>query len=140
VAVNVELKHGVPSRRTLARGAARAVGESGADVMFSSFDPLLLGLVGAYAPGAPRAFLTYPDQARWADVLQGTARPPALRALHLERTQAVTTDLARYVERGLRLGAWTVNDEAEARALVRMGVASIITDAPGRVLAALARA
>jgi glycerophosphoryl diester phosphodiesterase len=46
--------------------------------------------------------------------------------------------LARYARRGLRLGVWTVNDPREAINLVRLGVASIITDAPGTILKALA--
>jgi glycerophosphoryl diester phosphodiesterase len=57
--------------------------------------------------------------------------------VHIERTQAAGQDLGRYAPRGLRLGAWTVNDAAEARDLVRRGVATIITDRPGEMLAAL---
>jgi glycerophosphoryl diester phosphodiesterase len=37
----------------------------------------------------------------------------------------------------LRLGVWTVNEPREAAALVESGVASIITDRPGDVLAGL---
>jgi glycerophosphoryl diester phosphodiesterase len=43
------------------------------------------------------------------------------------------------VRRGLTVGAWTVNDPREARDLVGIGVTSIITDAPGEVLAELSR-
>jgi glycerophosphoryl diester phosphodiesterase len=35
------------------------------------------------------------------------------------------------------VGVWTVNDPAEARELVRLGAASIITDSPGEMLRAL---
>ena len=139
VGVNVELKHEVPSRAVLARGTAEIVRDSGADVLFSSFDPLLLAMVGARAPEVPRALLTHSDQKAWAGALQETARRPLVAALHIERTQATADALARYRRRGLRVGVWTVNDPAEARELVRLGAASIITDHPGEMLAALSR-
>ena len=137
VAVNVEMKHEVPDRRALARGTVADVRASGADVLLSSFDPLLLGLAGAFGPAVPRALLTHRDQGRWAEALQEQVRPALVRALHLERTQADPESLARYRRRGLRVGVWTVNDPAEARELVRLGAASIITDAPGEMLRAL---
>jgi glycerophosphoryl diester phosphodiesterase len=139
VAVNVELKHDVPERRTLARGALDAVRASGADVCLSSFDPALLAMALAAAPHVPRALLVHSGQARWADLLQEVVRPPLVGALHLERTQAAPRLLARCARRRLRCGAWTVNDEREAIDLVGAGVQTIITDAPGAVLGALSR-
>jgi glycerophosphoryl diester phosphodiesterase len=139
IGVNVELKHEVPSRAVLARATAEIVRDSGADVLLSSFDPLLLALAGARAPEVPRALLTHRDQKAWAGVLQEAARRPLIAALHIERTQATPDALARYRRRGLRVGVWTVNDVAEARELVRLGAASIITDHPGEMLAALSR-
>jgi glycerophosphoryl diester phosphodiesterase len=47
--------------------------------------------------------------------------------------------VARYLRKGLRVGAWTVNDLDEAVRLARLGVASIITDRPGDVLRELTR-
>jgi glycerophosphoryl diester phosphodiesterase len=138
VAVNVEMKHEVPSRAALARETTRIVRASGADVLLSSFDPLLLALAAGFGPGLRRALLTHEDQGRWADVLQEAARPGLVQALHLERTQA-KGGVARYAARGLRLGVWTVNDPREAADLVTMGVGSIITDRPGAMIAALTR-
>ena len=137
VAVNVELKHEVPSRNALAKATAEVVREAGADVLFSSFDPLLLGLVGARAPKVPRALLFQHEQKRWAEGVQESARPPVVGAIHVERTQADADAFARYRRRKLRIGVWTVNDPAEARELVRLGALSIITDRPGEILAAL---
>ena len=139
IGVNVELKHEVPSRAVLARATAEIVRNSGADVLLSSFDPLLLAMAGARAPEVPRALLTHRDQKAWAGALQEGARRPLVAALHIERTQATPDALARYRRRGLRVGVWTVNDVAEARELVRLGAASIITDHPGEMLAALSR-
>jgi glycerophosphoryl diester phosphodiesterase len=138
VAVNVEMKHEVPSRLTLARETVRIVRSAGADVILSSFDPLLLAMGGAFGPEIPRALLTHSKQARWADILQEAAWPPAVQALHIERIQA-TAGASRYVRRGLRLGVWTVNDASEAEGLARLGALSIITDRPGALIAALTR-
>jgi glycerophosphoryl diester phosphodiesterase len=137
VGVNVEMKHDVADRTALAHGTARAVRATGADVLFSSFDPLLLGLAASFARAIPRALLVRAAQPLWADLVQRVARPPLLGWLHLERTQAQTHRLARYKRRGLRLGVWTVNDPREAAVLVALGVASIITDAPGSIRKAL---
>ena len=138
VAVNVEMKHDVPGRATLARETTRIVAESGADVLLSSFDPLLLSMAAARAPSIPRAFLVHGRQRAWADALQRAIRPPAVQAIHLERTQTDPRAIARTLALGLRVGVWTVNDPREAVDLVRLGVERIITDAPGVVLAALA--
>jgi glycerophosphoryl diester phosphodiesterase len=138
VAVNVEMKHDVPRRRSLARDTVATVAASGADVLLSSFDPLLLALAAAYAPSAARALLTQTRQPRWASALQEVVRPPVVAALHIERTQARSDAIARYRARGLRVGVWTVNDPAEARELASLGAASIITDHPGEMLRALA--
>ncbi len=134
--VNVEMKHDVPSRLSLARATVQIVRSSGADVLLSSFDPLLLAVAAATDPRIPRALLTHEGQALWADALREAVRPPWARALHLERTQ-VGGSVARYLRRGLRVGAWTVNDPDEARRLVGLGVASIITDRPGEMCSAL---
>jgi len=40
---------------------------------------------------------------------------------------------------GLEVHAWTINDEAEARALVEMGVDGIMTDFPDRIARAIGR-
>ena len=137
VAVNVEMKHDVPRRRVLASHTVAIVQASGADVLLSSFDPLLLVLVARHAPSLGRALLTQSRQRLWADALEEAMRPPLVAGLHIERTQGAPDVIARYRRRGLRIGAWTVNDPAEARELVRLGVASIITDHPGEIRRAL---
>jgi glycerophosphoryl diester phosphodiesterase len=139
VAVNVEMKHDVPRRRGLARDTIAIIQASGADVLLSSFDPLLLALAAAHAPSTRRALLTQHGQPRWAAALQEAMRPSLVTALHLELAQATPVALARYCRRGLRVGVWTVNDPAEARELIRLGAASIITDHPGEIREALAR-
>jgi glycerophosphoryl diester phosphodiesterase len=139
VAVNVEMKHDVADRAALARATVKLVRASGADVLLSSFDPLLLAMAAAFAPSLRRALLVHARQRRWADLLQERARPPLVSALHLERTQTDPRAIARYLQRGLRIGVWTVNDPREGRDLVALGVASIITDEAGAMLAAVTR-
>jgi glycerophosphoryl diester phosphodiesterase len=139
VAVNVEMKHDVPSRTKLARETLRIVRKFAADVLLSSFDPLLLSMAAAIAPSVPRALLVHDGQGLAADLLQEATRPPWVHAIHLERTQVDPGAVARYTRRGLRIGAWTVDEPQEASELVRLGVASIITDSPGEMLAALSR-
>lgn len=137
VAVNVEMKHDVPSRASLARATIRAVRESRADVLLSSFDPALLAMAAALAPGIRRALLVHSRQRRWADLLQRRVRPPAVTSLHLERTQTDARVVSDALRRGLRVGVWTVNDPREAADLVALGVATIITDQPGPILDAI---
>jgi glycerophosphoryl diester phosphodiesterase len=137
VAVNVEMKHDVRHRSSLARATVAVIRASGADVLLSSFDPLLLAMAAVSGPGIPRALLTHARQQRAADVLQELARPPFVRALHVERAQATAEVLARHRRRGLRIGVWTVNDPDDARQLVRLGAATIISDRPGDISLAL---
>jgi len=137
VAVNVEMKHDVPSRASLARATLRAVRESRADVLLSSFDPLLLAMAAAIAPSTRRALLVHSRQRRWADLVQARVRPPAVTSLHLERTQTDPRFIQGALRRGLRVGVWTVNDAREAADLVALGVATIITDQPGAMLEAV---
>ncbi|MCL2449042.1 MAG: glycerophosphodiester phosphodiesterase, partial [Polyangiaceae bacterium] len=94
------------------------------------------------APAVPRALLTHARQMRAADVVRDLLRGPLTRlvpAVHLEQAQATGEAVARYRSRGLRVGVWTVNDPAAAASLAVLGVGSIITDAPGAVVAALYR-
>ncbi len=137
VAVNVEMKHDVPDRLALARACSRVIAQTQVDVLLSSFDPTLLAMAATLAPRLPRALLVHSRQARWADALQALARRPAFEAIHLERTQTDPRTIARHVARGLRVGVWTVNDPVEARDLVALGVATIITDHAGPMVEAL---
>ncbi len=136
--VNVELKADVPDRRRLARAAVRAVRTGPrCTIVWSSFHPALVLAAGVLDPRSERAILV---GGRTRPL--GTALPLAMRrmvsAAHLEDRIATAPRLARLARAGLRLVAWTVNDAARARALVREGVSWIITDRPGEILAALA--
>lgn len=137
VAVNVELKHDVPSRLDLARAAVAAFRAQPADVLWSSFDPLLLAIVAVLLPVSRRALLVESRGSAWADRLDWLAYRPFVTALHSDARRP-RERAARCAKRGLRWGVWTVNDPHEATDLVALGARTVITDAPDMVLAALA--
>jgi glycerophosphoryl diester phosphodiesterase len=133
VALNVEMKHDVPSRVALIEPMRRALRRSRGDVLLSSFDPFLLVATAVVLPSVRRALLTSRAQRR--HVPSAFIATPYIHALHLERTQTQPAVLAAFRRRGLRLGVWTVNDPREAGDLVALGVQSVITDDPGALLA-----
>jgi glycerophosphoryl diester phosphodiesterase len=129
-AVNAELKRDVPSRATLARAASKSIREARADVLVSSFDPLLLTTMRALAPRTPRAYLPLPDAPPFFPAV-------GLHAVHYAREQATAANLARAKQDKLLVGVYTVNGEDEAKKLARLGASWIITDDPARIVAAL---
>jgi glycerophosphoryl diester phosphodiesterase len=135
VAVNVEMKHDVPNRVALVARLGPILRRTRADVLLSSFDPLLLAAAAVAFPSLRRALLTMRAQRPYVPPV--IAVPPYVHALHLERTQTPPDAVARYRRRGLRVGVWTVNDPGEATDLAALGVETIITDAPGALCAAL---
>jgi len=145
--VNVEIKSDVaplsllgdvPDRLRLVRASAAAVKSvGGAEVVFSSFDPLVVASLVAIAPRVPRAILVAASTARAATAL-ALAMRPAVVAVHLEEALCTAPRVARLARAGLRLAAWTVNDPQRAAALVALGVSWIITDSPGAMVSALA--
>ncbi|HEY8086303.1 MAG TPA: glycerophosphodiester phosphodiesterase [Polyangiaceae bacterium] len=135
VAVNVELKHDVPSRRLLVDRVGRLLRRTEVDVLLSSFDPVLLAAAAVVAPRFRRALLTSRDQRR--RVPRALARLPYVHAIHIERTETAPAVVAGHLGRGLRVGVWTVNDPREARDLEALGVETIISDAAGALLGEL---
>lgn len=136
VAVNVELKHDVPSRPALVERVRRTLRRTRADVLLSSFNPLLVAAAAVVLASLPRALLT--SRGQRPRVPHALATRPYVEAVHVQRTQTEPAALARHLRRGLRVGVWTVNDPREAVDLAALGVRTLITDAPGVVLAALA--
>ena len=133
VAVNVEMKHDVPHRPQLARATVGAVRASGADVLSrpstrscSRWPPRLTSHCHARSSpietqgsGAAVLHRDRRDRPSCGRFTSSAPRPP--------RPRWPATAAAVCAS-----GVWTVNDPEEARELVRLGVASIITDQPGR--------
>lgn len=140
--VNVELKAdvspasrlgAVPQRLRVVRMTAAAVKRAArVEVVFSSFDPLSVVALLAAAPRIPRAILVGTTTPRMATVLPLTMWP-AVVAAHLDDALLTSERIERLLRAGLRVAAWTVNDPARADALAALGVAWIISDAPGAI-------
>lgn len=136
---NVELKADVSpaarlgevsDRLRLVRAVTRAVARHrDVEVVFSSFDPLIVLALAAVAPRVPRAILVDPHMPRATTALPIAMRP-AVVAAHIHQRVATARRVARLRYAGLRVVAWTVDDPARARELVECGVEWIITDWP----------
>lgn len=140
LAVNVELKRDAPDRKAIVGATARLLSswDPRHPVLVSSFDPFMLAGF-ALLCDRPRALLLHRDAA-WHQRASFTAGPLGVFAVHIERTLASPASVRRWQARGMSVNVWTVNDEIEARDLAAIGVDGIITDAPGRILAALGSA
>jgi glycerophosphoryl diester phosphodiesterase len=141
--VNVEVKSDVRRRRDLMRGviallSRHAHAERG--VLLSSFDPRFVYQLARALPRVPAAFLfhTKSPMAR-AAALVGAATFTRLgaRAVHPEHTLVTKQRMQAWRSRNALVGVWTVNDEARARDLAKLGVDYLVSDRPGAILKAL---
>ena len=131
VAMNCELKHDVPSRRRLARHAARVLAGARVPLLVSSFDPVTLAIFAREAPEVPRAQLTEHAQGLERELLHRLAKPPLVQVVHPEYVEIDEAFVGRAKARGLRIGTWTVNVPARAKRLLELGVDYVITDDVG---------
>jgi len=132
---NVELKALGLDDGGLAETVARCVvAHDVADcVLVSSFSPFTVRSARRHFPAAvPVALLRERRSTRLFHSLLRTA------ADHPDYTLVNEALLAWARRKGLRVNVWTVNDVAEGRRLVRLGVHGVITNIPGVMRAALA--
>jgi glycerophosphoryl diester phosphodiesterase len=101
--------------------------------LLSSFKDAALAAAKAVAPEYARALLVSEAKEDWQ------VRAKAVEAAGMNvGSKRLTAATAVAIKRaGYALAVWTVNDPAEARALVGMGADCIITDVPDVVLKAL---
>ena len=97
---------------------------AGRDVWVQSFDAGDLLLTRAQDPTIPLAYLVETEAELEASLAMRYA------AVHLEHRLLDDTMHRRLVAAGKSIGVWTVNDEADLRRVVRLGVTMIITDEP----------
>jgi glycerophosphoryl diester phosphodiesterase len=135
--LNVELKADLGGLR-LARCVARLLldGHHEKHVVVSSFQPLCLLALAAFAPSLQRGYLLEPEYPWWLEsgVL---ARLVGRDAVHPADSQLTLERLRRWHARGREVAVWTVDDVARARTLAGWGVDSLITNRPGLLRAAL---
>lgn len=135
--VNVEVKSDVRDRRRLVQGVIRELEglEQSERILLSSFDPRLVSIFARRLPRFGVCWLFHENQ-------QILRRVPAWRALGAIGVNPQHTLLSGYGVRRLKaqgalVNTWTVNDPTLARAYALFGVDSIISDCPGKILAAL---
>ncbi len=129
--VNVELKSFSPRTDGLEAEVIRLVRERGLarTVLISSFNPFALWRTRRLAPDLTLGLLYAHDLPRplrraWLAFL---SRP---EALHPDYTLVDEALMTRARARGRQVNAWTVNEPAEMRRLIALGVDGIITDRP----------
>lgn len=133
--VNVELKTDGHRRAPLVRAVAQLTRpRAGAgNVLISSFNLLAVLAHRALAPAVASAWLV--ESAAGAE-LPVLPRAGGL-ALHPKHTLITPARLARWRRQVGRIHTWTVNDPVRARELADLGVECLISDNPGRLIAAL---
>jgi glycerophosphoryl diester phosphodiesterase len=135
--VNVEVKSDVRNRRALVQGVVRELEALKRNelILLSSFDPRLVSVLARRLPEFGVCWLFHEKQS----ILR---RLPAWRAMgaigvNPEHTLLSGFGVRRLKEQGALVNTWTVNDPVLARAYAVFGVDSIISDCPGKILAAL---
>lgn len=136
--LNIELKSSRPLRDPVAKVVASLLNQypNASDfALVSSFHPGLLRQFKAACPHVMTGLLLEARHPclwhqRWLDAVRAQAvHPPA--SLILKRPE-----LLRQTPNAL-INTWTVNDEAQAMALSKLGVNTLISDRPGALVSAL---
>ncbi|AWN22898.1 glycerophosphodiester phosphodiesterase [Deinococcus irradiatisoli] len=113
----------------------RAYGLAG-QVIVSSFSPLQLLQAKQHAPSIERGFLYHRPYQIGCDLVLEVGRKLAVTALH-PHFSLITPALMDTARReGWRVNTWTVNDAAEGRRLLELGVSGLIGDLPDVLLEA----
>ena len=106
-------------------------------VLFSSFNPFVVRAVKRLAPDIPAGLLYEEDlsiylrRAWLAPFIPHEARHPSFPMVTEASVEWCHT-------RGLRVNTWTVDEPAEMRRLIALGVDGIITDRPDLLAGVLA--
>ena len=133
LAVNIEIKpcsgRDVETAEVALR-QARAVWREGPPPLVSSFNRRSLAAAGRVAPDWPRGLLLDRRSDDWREA--ATALEAA--TLHVADHLADAESLRAYRAAGLPVMVYTVNEPQRAQALLALGAAAVITDAPDRVL------
>ena len=136
--LNVELKASPGSRRRLvARVAEQLRAEPTAEerLLLSCFDPWVVWWLAHSLPRIAVAWLVH-DQQRLFKYGVGRGLLGAA-GINPQHTLLEPSRIERWKRGGGLVNTWTVNDAASARSYAELGVDSIISDVPGKILAAL---
>jgi glycerophosphoryl diester phosphodiesterase len=106
-------------------------------ILFSSFFPPNLKMVGAHLPGTPRALLTIPGLLGYWGRSFGWRRN--YDGLNPHFTDLDAGLVNRVHATGKRVNAWTVTNEIDIKRMIELGVDGIITGDPALTLHMLGR-
>ncbi len=128
---NIELKVFDPRDNRLSAPVVETVRKHAMEgrVIFSSFNPVVLRSIKRLAPDIPAGLLVAPHLAFY---LRRAWLAPLVphEARHPHFTMLTETTMRWYRARGLRVNTWIVDDPAEMRRLIDLGVDGIITNKP----------
>ena len=135
--LNLEIK---PCRGREAETADRAVAvlrktwpEGCPWPLLSSFSLKSLEAASSVAPDMPRGLIADRLPKGWRRIMADLR----LQTLHLGHEDLKPGQLAMLAEEAIPVLVWTVNDPSQAVALLAEGATAIITDHPGKILAAI---
>jgi glycerophosphoryl diester phosphodiesterase len=138
--VNIELKRDTVRPPLLAWEVSRLVRaerEARDRFILSSFDPRLVALSARLLPEIPVGWLV--ESPRRVPGRSLAERLVGASALHPQTTLVARPTIAAWQAEGLPVNVWTVNDPDDARRLDALGVDTLISDEPGKILEALKR-
>lgn len=132
--VNIELKALSATSKGLGVDVVRAVRQHGMmdEVVLSCFNPFALRAAKQAGPEIEAALLLAPDLPGWTR-WGITRKHSRAEALHPELVMVDAAYMAQARKLGLPVRVWTVNEEADMRRMIDLGVDAIITDVPDRL-------
>ncbi len=137
---NIEIKAVEGRQSETATAAMRVVAEcwpaARALPLVSSFSDTALRAAAEALPDAPRGLLVGDDMARWETRFQRLG----CRTVHFAHRRLSRRLMREIATVGAPVVAYTVNQAARARRLMGWGVASLISDRPGPIAAAIGAA
>ena len=129
IQVNIELKTGIYWYPEIEKKVSEVVEETGMKekIIYSSFNHYSIQKIKKIVPEAETAYL-------YSDVILNVdsyAREANVDGLHPAVYHVKMADfLQEYLESGLKVRVWTVNEKEDMKALVEAGVTAVITNYP----------
>jgi glycerophosphoryl diester phosphodiesterase len=99
------------------------------EILFSSFNPVVLGKLAKELPDIPRALLIEMDSIKWASYLRLSGNVVAKAHMVNWPYKLLNKEIVETLKNaGVPVATWTVNDYRDAKNLLAYGVDSLISD------------